>query len=75
VLWEKAGEPLSAVLPTEVGQVRLVVGPEGGLSDAEAEAAERAGGRLASLGESVLRTETAVVVGAALVLARYGRLG
>jgi 16S rRNA (uracil1498-N3)-methyltransferase len=76
VLWERAENPLSEVLPgSPPTEITVVVGPEGGLSEEEARAAEAAGGRLASLGPHILRTETAAVVGAALVLARYGRLG
>ena len=74
-LWEGASEPLSACLPLEAGGIRLVVGPEGGFSEREVETMRRAGTALASLGSSILRTETAAIVGAALVLARYGRLG
>ena len=65
----------STLLPEEAGGVRLLIGPEGGWSEEEVEAARAAGVAQWSLGTSVLRTETAAVVGAALVLARYGRLG
>jgi 16S rRNA (uracil1498-N3)-methyltransferase len=76
VLWERAAAPLSEVFPAErPEQMAVVVGPEGGIPEEDARSAERAGGALASLGPQVLRTETAAVVGAALVLARYGRLG
>ena len=75
VLWEGSEARLSRLLPAEADAVRLLVGPEGGLSDMEVEAAREAGAHLASLGPGILRTETAAVVGAALVLAHYGRLG
>jgi len=75
VLWEEASARLSNVLPAQPEAVRLLVGPEGSFSGREIEAAVQAGTRLASLGAPVLRTETAAVVGAALVLHRYGRLG
>lgn len=72
----RADESLRAVLPEEApSAVRLLVGPEGGFEDAEVERARELGAAAASLGPSVLRTETAAVVGAALVLHRYGRLG
>ena len=74
-LWEGSTEPLSAGLPAETGGIRVVVGPEGGFSEREVEAMRKAGVMLASLGSNVLRTETAAIVGSALVLARYGRLG
>jgi 16S rRNA (uracil1498-N3)-methyltransferase len=71
-----ADRRLTEVLPTESPDaITLAVGPEGGFTDEEVSAAREAGSLVASLGPSVLRTETAAVVGAALVLARYGRLG
>lgn len=50
------------------GAVLLLVGPEGGFSDAEAAAAFAAGFLPLRLGPHVLRTETAALVGAALLL-------
>ena len=44
-----------------------VVGPEGGWTDGELKAAELAGFCAASLGEGILRSETAAVVGGALI--------
>jgi 16S rRNA (uracil1498-N3)-methyltransferase len=75
MLWEAATAPLRSLLPPGPDAVRLLVGPEGGFSEQEAARARAAGAAPASLGANVLRTETAAVVGAALVLARYGRLG
>ena len=53
----------------------LVVGPEGGWTGEELVMARGAGATVVSLGEGVLRTETAAVAAAVIVLARYGRLG
>ncbi len=50
------------------GPLVLVVGPEGGLTDAEVIQAVQAGGRCISLGPRILRTETAAVALAALCL-------
>jgi 16S rRNA (uracil1498-N3)-methyltransferase len=88
VLYERAEEPLSAVLDRlladgaaadrqagdggAVDEVVLAVGPEGGFELAEVEAS---GLRPAALGPTILRTETAGVVGAALILHHLGRLG
>jgi 16S rRNA (uracil1498-N3)-methyltransferase len=75
VLWERAESGLRSVLPQETsGPVCLLVGPEGGIPDEDARAAEKEGALLASLGHTILRTETAAVVGATLALAAYGRL-
>jgi 16S rRNA (uracil1498-N3)-methyltransferase len=75
VLWESADVRVHEVLPQEASGVRLLVGPEGGLAEGEVHEAVEAGAVAASLGTSILRTETAAMVGGALVLARYGRLG
>lgn len=53
----------------------LVVGPEGGWSDAERAALLAAGAVPLGLGGRVLRAETAVVVGLALLQHRLGDLG
>jgi len=44
-------------------RVLLLIGPEGGFTGGEIEMAERAGFELVSLGKSILRSETAAVVG------------
>jgi 16S rRNA (uracil1498-N3)-methyltransferase len=75
MLHEAATERLKDVLHEDANRIHLLVGPEGGFSDSEVSRARAAGFSVASLGSSILRTETAAVVGAALVLARYGRLG
>lgn len=55
-------------------KLALIIGPEGGFSDAEVSAFEAAGCRTASLGPRILRTETAGMVGAALILYEYGQM-
>lgn len=59
----------SGALP-DAGSVVLVVGPEGGLSDEELTRFAAAGADGVRLGPTVLRTSTAGVVAAALVLGR-----
>ena len=54
------------------GAIRLLVGPEGGLSPDELVSAKRAGFRSASLGPRVLRTETAGVAALAAMNACWG---
>lgn len=75
LLWEAAELPLRMSLPPTPGEVALLIGPEGGLSESEVAEAQKAGASVASLGPNVLRTETAAVVAASLALAHYGRLG
>jgi 16S rRNA (uracil1498-N3)-methyltransferase len=50
----------------------LVIGPEGGFSDAEVAAAEEAGATLVGLGPRILRSRTVAVAAAAVVLSRTG---
>lgn len=72
---ESAHEPLASMEIPDNGDVVIVVGPEGGLSDAERSHLTGLGARLARLGPTVLRTSTAGPVGAAVVLARTPRWG
>ena len=63
--WELASplpliEALGAALPRS-GRVLVVVGPEGGFTHGEAEAATQQGAVLLSLGPRILRTDTAAV--------------
>jgi len=56
-------------------EASIAVGPEGGFTAAEVEELAAAGAARASLGPRILRTETAGVVAAALVLHTWGDLG
>jgi 16S rRNA (uracil1498-N3)-methyltransferase len=64
--WELApAQPLRETLPPLIqnaGRVLVVVGPEGGFSHAEADAAAARGAHLVWLGPRILRTETAAMV-------------
>lgn len=78
LLWEGAdGETLSSLLRQhpDATRVALLVGPEGGFSAAEAEAARAAGIHVASLGRRILRAETAALIAPALCLFASGDLG
>ncbi|HJX16884.1 MAG TPA: 16S rRNA (uracil(1498)-N(3))-methyltransferase [Acidiferrobacterales bacterium] len=59
-------------LPRPQKPVELLVGPEGGLTDVEADAAQRAGYQPVRLGPRVLRTETAAPALLAAVQALWG---
>jgi len=59
-------------LPRPQKPIELLVGPEGGLTDAEAAAARRAGYQPVRLGPRVLRTETAAPALLAAVQALWG---
>jgi 16S rRNA (uracil1498-N3)-methyltransferase len=75
VLWEEASLPLRTAFVAEADRIALVVGPEGGLERAEAEALADAGAQLVSLGPRILRTENAPIVAATAVFYHYGLIG
>ena len=78
LFWEGTAGGAPSPPPTRATPPRtaaVVVGPEGGFSRAEVEAASDAGFDIAGLGPRVLRTETAALVAIALVQARWGDLG
>ncbi len=52
--------------------VGVVIGPEGGMTEAEVEAMRAAGGLAVTLGPRILRAETAAVVSAALAMQLWG---
>lgn len=62
VLHESATVALPAVELPAAGEVLLVVGPEGGVTDGEIDALTAAGARVARLGPQVLRASTAGAV-------------
>ena len=73
LLADPAGDPPERWPPIARGEVvRLAVGPEGGFTEAEAALAESLGWRSIRLGPHILRIETAVIAGAAAILARCG---
>jgi 16S rRNA (uracil1498-N3)-methyltransferase len=80
VLHEEATTPLAAVpLPVAAAagapapELLVVVGPEGGIAEAELAALVEAGATAARLGPHVLRTSTAGPVAVALLSERLGR--
>jgi 16S rRNA (uracil1498-N3)-methyltransferase len=66
VLDTTATKQLSEQSIPKVGKLAIVVGPEGGIDQAELDLLEKAGAKLVSLGANVLRTSTA---GPALIAA------
>ncbi|OHV65774.1 16S rRNA (uracil(1498)-N(3))-methyltransferase [Pseudofrankia sp. BMG5.36] len=78
VLHETATVPLAALPGRHEpwpprGEIALVVGPEGGIADEELAVFEKAGATAVRLGPTVLRTSTAGVAAAAVLLAATGR--
>ncbi|CAN5432074.1 16S rRNA (uracil(1498)-N(3))-methyltransferase [soil metagenome] len=79
VLYELADVPLAQALEPLLTphadappEITLAIGPEGGFEEAEV---EQSGLAPAALGATILRTETAGVVAASVLLHRLGRLG
>ncbi len=76
VLHEGTETPLRDALPSEPPEsLVVVVGPEGGLSSSEVESLEADGASVVSLGDRILRTETAGLVAATIIRYVYGSLG
>ncbi|UZN01795.1 16S rRNA (uracil(1498)-N(3))-methyltransferase [Cellulomonas sp. S1-8] len=75
VLHESATTPLHEVALPAAGDVLVVVGPEGGISDREVDDLTGAGAVVCRLGPHVLRTSTAGPVALAMLADRLGRWG
>ena len=73
VLHEEATDRLTAAKVPEAGEIVLVVGPEGGISDTELGAFVAAGAQAVRLGDSVLRTSTAGMAALAVLSTRLER--
>jgi 16S rRNA (uracil1498-N3)-methyltransferase len=68
-----AAASVAALAVPAAGEIVLVVGPEGGISPAEAETLTAAGAVAARLGPTVLRASSAGAVATGIVLARTAR--
>jgi 16S rRNA (uracil1498-N3)-methyltransferase len=73
VLYESAERPLHGLSVPAAGEVVVVVGPEGGMTDDELAAFRSAGASICRLGPTVLRTSTAGAAALSVLLARSGR--
>jgi len=81
VAWEDAGAApgigaaLAAANAGHDSRIAIIVGPEGGLTEAEVASLRLRGAILVGLGDTVLRTETAGILSAALCVYESGGLG
>jgi 16S rRNA (uracil1498-N3)-methyltransferase len=73
VLHEDARTPLQDIPPVTSGDLVVVVGPEGGLTEGEVTAFRAAGARVARLGPTVLRTSTAGAAALSVLSVQTGR--
>ena len=70
-----ADQPLAGVNTSDSDQVALLIGPEGGLSATDRDAAAEYGFEARSLGPRILRTETAAMAACAVLQSLAGDLG
>jgi 16S rRNA (uracil1498-N3)-methyltransferase len=76
VLHEEGSTRLRDSLPASAPDAMVVVvGPEGGLAPAEIDALRGGDASIVTLGERILRTETAGLVAVAIIAHTYGSLG
>lgn len=73
VLHPHSAVPLASL--DKPASVALLIGPEGGLSDAEVELAQQQGFQPLTLGPRILRTETAPVAACAILQYLWGDMG
>ncbi|MBQ8507527.1 MAG: 16S rRNA (uracil(1498)-N(3))-methyltransferase [Clostridia bacterium] len=59
----------------EAGNIAIVIGPEGGMSENEVRALEEAGAKQVTLGPRILRTETAAIAACAMAMLLWGDIG
>ncbi|MCA1747498.1 MAG: RsmE family RNA methyltransferase, partial [Bacteroidales bacterium] len=75
LLWEQSETPFADVLSDNKYQrISVIVGPEGGITEAEAVLAGSHGYQAVSLGLKILRTETAGLAIIAILQYLYGDL-
>ena len=74
VLHHRSARPLTE-LSSPDGDLTLLIGPEGGLSDAEITLAQRKDFQAVSLGPRVLRTETAPLAAIGIAQSLWGDMG
>jgi 16S rRNA (uracil1498-N3)-methyltransferase len=77
ILWEKEGQGLKEVLKESKGRTNIffMVGPEGGMSDEEVGEAKRAGFIPITLGNRILRSETAGLCLLSVLQYEWGDMG
>jgi len=70
VLDASGSQPVATVGVPDIGEIVIIVGPEGGITHAESDALAGAGAIAVRLGPTVLRASSAGVVAAGIVLSR-----
>ena len=77
VLWEEEqGKGIRSFINGSKSQeIKLIIGPEGGITKDEIDTLRELGYQVASLGKRILRMETAAITAAAVVLFERGEMG
>ncbi|MGI5824431.1 MAG: 16S rRNA (uracil(1498)-N(3))-methyltransferase [Bacillota bacterium] len=76
--WEEAeGSTLKEVLTAgePSANIAVIIGPEGGLTKSEVEAARARGAEVVTLGKRILRTETAAIAVVTIIMYQWADLG
>ena len=64
-----------AIQNSDINNIGIFVGPEGGITEEEIESVQNIGSHVVSLGPRILRTETASVVASSIVLYELSDIG
>lgn len=74
VFYEGGGDPLKSIVCENTKSVSIYIGPEGGFDKDEVELIESKGGKRATLGPRILRTQTAPVAALTAIMLITGNL-
>lgn len=74
LFYEGGGESLKTMITPNIKSISVYIGPEGGFEEKEVEIIKNAGGKIASLGPRILRTQTAPVAALTAIMLLSGNL-
>ncbi len=75
ICYEMGGEPLGNLIKDDNSEISLFIGSEGGFEESEAALLIENGGRAATLGNRILRAETAPLAALSVIMYLTGNLG
>ena len=74
LFYEGGGEALTNMIKKDVKSISVYIGPEGGFEQAEVELIKSSGGKIATLGKRILRTQTAPIAALTSIMLLTGNL-